>query len=366
MRIGVDASRLRPGMSGIGRYTKGILDLLQIELPEAEFILYTPVQYKYGLPSSRWSARVDAHWISSKLPTLAWIHFRLGSLAKEDELDVLWAANTLLPTGLKGVPCVSTVYDLNHVLFPKTMPLLTRFAHKRWFREDALAAARLVAISEGTSSRLQAWLGRPADAIVRPAVPFRGQVPSHEEARERLLGFGVNGPYVLAVGTMEPRKNLVCAVRAVADLKARGYLAEHSLLMVGAQGWGRTLHTGHGQERAPWVRPLGYVDDAILVALYVLADVLIFPSLYEGYGIPVSEALAYGCPVVASDLPELREAGSPDVVYVEPTSEGFASGLLAAFGRPKPTPSLPAHDWKNAAGVMAKLLVDAATASNSR
>lgn len=358
MRVGIDASRLRPGMSGIGRYVSNILGPLDAALPEAAFFLYTRAPLQLSLPSDRWRVRCDTHWAFSHLPTVAWIHFRLGLLACRDELDVFWAANTLVPAGMGELPCVTTLYDLNHLLFPQTMSLLTRLAHRRWLAGDVLAAARMVAISEGTSARSGKHLGRCADAIARPAIPLKIPLPEQDQSLEQLGKFGICPPYLLTVGTREPRKNLDSVVSAVETLKSAGLLPRHQLVMVGALGWGGGFKAARPAARSAykWIRPLGYVDDAALAALYSMADAFIFPSLYEGYGIPVGEALAFGCRVIASDLPELREVGGGDVVYVAPSPAGIAHGLTAALANPPPIPRNPLHDWTDAASTMAVML----------
>ena len=345
-------------MSGIGRYTQHVLEHLDRVLPEAEFVLYARRTVDFRLPSPRWSVRLDRHPVSRRLPTPAWIHFRLGRLARADKLDVFWAANTLLPELPSAVPCVATVYDLNHVLFPLTMSWLTRTAHRRWFAADILRATRIVAISEGTSHRLHECYGRRADAIARPAVPLREGRSRIEDALPRIHKVGVRTPFLLTVGTREPRKNLDSVIKAVALLKKSGQLVEHRLVMVGAKGWGGNLQP-HAAECADWVQSLGYVDDGTLAALYSLADAFVFPSLYEGYGIPVGESLACGCRVVTTDSPELREVGGKYATYVTPTPEGIAQGLSDVLAKPAPEPTMPAHDWSQAAASMADVFRDA-------
>lgn len=354
MRIGIDASRLRGGMSGIGHYIYNILAPLDAELPEATFILYTRSGFELGLPSERWALRQDTHPVWSRMPTVFWTRFRMGALARQDGLDAFWAANTLLPIGISAVPCVATVYDLNHLLAPQTMAPLTRFAYRAWFAHAIHAANYRVAISQGTSSRLQSKFGRQADAVALPAIPFRGALLAREEAERILERLGVSRPYILTVGTQEPRKNLSSVVHAMAIQKALGHLEGHQLVMAGAAGWGGNSRKDTELMRSAWIKPMGYVDDSALVALYMLADAFVFPSIYEGYGIPVSEALAYGCPVVATDMPELREAGGPGVVYVEPTPNGIAQGLDAVLAAQRRGPRPPAHDWSTAAKVMAE------------
>jgi glycosyltransferase involved in cell wall biosynthesis len=355
MRIGIDASRLRTGMSGIGRYIYSILEPLDAVLPEATFILYVRGDFDGVLPSNRWQIRQDGHLLWRRMPTLYWTRFRLAKLAKADRLDVFWAANTLLPMRMKSVPCVATFYDLNHVLAPETMTLLTRIAYKLWFSQAVKQAAFIVAISQGTSLRLKSSMGRSADAIARPAIPLSVVMLSNQEAEQLICKIGVQRPYLLTVGSFEPRKNLGALIAAVAGLKSRGKLASHQLVMVGAKGWGRALDaTPHLDSQ--WLLVPGYIDDKSLAALYTLADVFVFPSIYEGYGIPVSEAVAYGCRVVATEMPELREAGGEDVIYVEPSVRGLEDGIELALAMSKPLPRLPAHGWAEAAKTMADAL----------
>lgn len=360
MNVGIDASRLRPRMSGIGRYVRDMLAPLDAALPEARFVLYAPAACDVALPSERWSVRCDLHPVLKRLPTSEWIHYRLGARLALEDLDVFWAANTLLPRLVGALPCVTTVYDLNHLLFPDTMPALTRAAHRRWFASDVRRAARVVAISEGTAARLKAHLGCRVDAIARPAVPLRGTPPDRSTAAISLAALGVRQPFLLTVGTREPRKNLTSAVAAVSALKAKGRLSDHQLVMAGAGGWGGSRRSNLAMEEKNWIEVLGYVDDATLMALYTLADVLLFPSLYEGYGIPLGEAQMYGCRAVATNSPELREAGGPDALYIEPTTEAIAWGIEMALSMPAPSARRPDHDWNDAAMVMATVLRQAA------
>ncbi|MGH8190804.1 MAG: glycosyltransferase family 4 protein [Rhodanobacteraceae bacterium] len=338
-----------------------MLQPLDEALPEARFFLYGRQNFDCGLPSARWFVRRDAHPVYSVLPTPMWIHYRLGALVRSDGLDVFWASNTLLPSRIGKLPCVATVYDLNHLLFPQTMAPLTRAAHRHWFAADVLAAKRVITISEGTAHRLHALLGRRADAVALPAVPPRRPLPDQATARALLHQLGIRGPYVLTVGTREPRKNLKGAISAVAMLKSRGRLMEHELVMVGAQGWGKTDSTASRNSDSDWLRPVGYVDDVTLATLYTNAEALLFPSVYEGYGIPLGEALSYGCRVVATDLPELRESGGDGVVYVASTPVAIAQGLECALAEPPPVPRQPLHSWSDAAFVMATIFREIAS-----
>ncbi|WP_426700427.1 glycosyltransferase family 4 protein [Rhodanobacter sp. Col0626] len=361
MKIGIDASRLKAEMTGVGRYTEGILTSLDRELPGATFVLYARRECSFVFPSDRWSVRCDLHPLFSRLPTPQWIHYRLASMAKSDGLDVFWAANTLMPRGLKTfAPCVTTVHDLIHLFVPETLPPLTRLGYGCWFDADVQRADKVVVISQGTAKRLVDRLGRRADGIAFPAVPV---LPLDcENAAETLSKLGVRLPFLLTVGTRAPRKNLVSAVAAVKLLKARGKLLDYQLVMAGGEAWNRSNRSVERDDGAHWIKPLGHVSDGTLAALYSLADAFVFPSLYEGYGMPVIEARTLGCRVITTDSPELREAGGVGATYVAPTPEGIAAGLERALAQPKPAPVKLDHDWHDAARVMARTFGQAVSA----
>lgn len=357
MRVGMDGSRLVGDMSGIGRYVRGLMAPLDAAMPDTEFFVYCKQLEALQLPSPRWQVVYETSPEARALPNVLWVKLRLGTLARRDRLDVFWATNTLMPFHLGDVFTVSTVYDLNHVLVPQSMSLVNRLAHRFWLAEDVRCAQATVAISHGTAARMRALLSRAADFIAQPGIPLADVPISMDQADDALAGMDVGTPYFLAVGTREPRKNLAVTIEAIRWLKANSSsYASHRLVLAGGKGWG-----GDPLSRtAPdWVQPLGYVSDVQLAALYTRAAAFVFPSLYEGFGIPVSEALLYGCPVVASDTPELREAGSDDVVYVSPEPEAVAAGLRRALERKRPVPQRPDHDWYSSALVMREALMQA-------
>jgi glycosyltransferase involved in cell wall biosynthesis len=171
-----------------------------------------------------------------------------------------------------------------------------------------------------------------------------------------LSRLGVKRPYLLSVATPEPRKNLVAVLRAFIDLKKEGKLREHQLVLAGPTGWkNRALSEGLGEARAHGLVLAGYVPDDLMPTLYGQADALVFPSLYEGFGMPVLEARACGARVVTTNIPELREAGDEYVVYVEPTLEGIKAGILQAIASSQPPPVL-GRTWTESASILAHAL----------
>jgi glycosyltransferase involved in cell wall biosynthesis len=305
-------------------------------MPDIEWVLYSRRSIDLNWPSSRWRVVVDEHPFWRRLPGVLWVKWRLGRLARN--IDLFWAPATLTPA--VKVPLVVTVNDLNHRLVPKTMPLVNRLAYRRWFDRDVKRADAVVAISQGTAQRLAQFTGRTVDAVAVPGGKWRAM----EVCKRPASPLGT--PYLLAVGTNEPRKNLGTLVRAVELLKDRGEIPRHVLVLVGPAGWGRRVAATH-----PWLRFLGYVPDDGMAALLANADVLVQPSIYEGYGMPAAEASAFGTPVVANDIPELREASGNAGIYTAPDAESLASGILEALSRPRPGP-VPLPSWEEAAAKM--------------
>lgn len=352
IRIGVDVSRIRDGMTGVGRYAAGVLSELDTAMPDAQFVLYACRHTSFRPLSSRWDVVCDRHPLWSRLPVTLWMHFRLGAMIERKPVDVFWSPNTLIPKGVH-VPCVLTVHDFTHVLVPQTLAPMTRCAHSKWVDADIRAADANIAISLGTAQRMFELLGRRPDAIAYPAVSAEAAASDVSLSSQLLQRAGVRKPFLLTVGSRAPRKNLAGAVAAMELLRADGQLLDHQLVMAGPEAWdrgGRAIERGRA-----WIRPLGFVDDDLLLALYANADVLVFPSLYEGFGMPVIEARAHGCRVVTTDSPELREAGGDDAVYTDTSREGIAAGIRAALSRPRPSPQRVAYSWKGAARVMASV-----------
>lgn len=352
IKIGIDASRIHDGMTGVGRYAAGMLPALDAAMPEAQFILYARNRFAARLPSGRWSVVNDTHPFWSRVPVTRWMHGRLGALVARDPIDVFWSPNTFIPRGAR-VSCVLTVHDFNHVFVPETLPPLTRYAYRKWMNADILAADANVANSRGTAQRMFDLLGRRPDAIAYPAVSTSPLAGDDIRASALLHEAGVSRPYLLTVGTRAPRKNLASVVAAVEQLRDAGQLLDHQLVMAGPEAWdrgGRKIERGHD-----WVRPLGFVSDALLSTLYANAEALVFPSLYEGFGMPVIEARSHGCRVVTTDSPELREAGGEDAIYTDTTPAGIATGIRTALSRPRPSPWQVEHSWESAAEVMASV-----------
>ena len=364
MRVGLDGRALQGSRTGVGRYVFEICRELDTLLPEAEFFVYAAEPVELPVASGRWRCRVEPHRWARGLKPIAWLKLRAGRLCREDRLDVFWASATLLPPLPVQVRLLTTVYDLTFRIAPETMGPTHLMAHRMFFGPDVRRAHQRLAISHGTAARLQAWLGGPLAAVALPAASPVFRPRGAEAVRGALSAFGISQPYFLAVGTWEPRKNLELLIRVFRTMQSEGELPGYRLVLAGGAGWKdqrlRALlrRTSSAAGSPDSVLPLGFVTDQQLAQLYSGCQAFVFPSRYEGFGLPVLEARACGATVLASDLPEVREAGGEETVYVAPTIEGLRQGLRCVLTR---SPGLPPRPdlmptWRGSAAVVARCL----------
>ena len=290
MRVAIDVSPLVQTRAGTARYLKGLLGELQ-QRDDVEL-------------STRTFGRSD------RLSTLArdgvWYPFVIG---RSGDADVLHCPTYRGPLRSR-VPLVVTVHDLAVLRHPEAFNRWTRTYSPRVVPRVLRQAARVIAVSEFTRRELVELLAVPDENI--------RVVPNAVGADFTPEGEAASGDYVLAVGTLEPRKNLGRLVEAVRR-------TQRELRVVGARGWGDVKVEGNG------VRWLGEVSDAELARLYRGASCVAYPSLYEGFGIPVLEAMACGVPVVTTRGTAMEEVADGAAVLVDSRdAEEIAAGIERA------------------------------------
>lgn len=315
MIIGIDARLLISPSTGIGRYTLEMCREL-IKCNEI-FSLYMPsapaVDQKEFLP-----AKIRVGSFSSKIGRVIWSQTFLPLYTVLDKLDVFWSATHRLPLWLpKRVARVVTVHDLVWRHAPETMKPLSRWLDSHLMPSAVYLADRVVAVSDSTAfDVVREW----PNAINKVRVVYPGPVclPTKVDIDISSL-FGINRPYVLFVGTHEPRKNIQRLIAAFA-LIPKNILHNTQLVIAGGPGWGGVnvleIVRNFGLEESVVIT--GYVSDDVLSALYAKALVLTMPSLYEGFGLPVVEAMSHGTPVVVSSISSLPEVAGDAGLVVDP------------------------------------------------
>ena len=289
MRVGFDVSPLVQTQAGTARHVRGVLGALQGRVDLEVLPL------SYGGPGRLSTVLRDALW------------YPIGISRGSERFDVLHCPTFRGPFRSR-TPVVLTIHDLAVLRHPE--------AFRRWHRmtaraalEGARTADAVVALSEFTRRETIELLGVRHERV--------RVVPNGVEPLFTPYGDAAEGDYILAVGTLEPRKNLDRVVEAAA-------LTGVELRVVGARGWG-------GVDVPGWV---GRVSDDELAALYRGAGCVVYASLYEGFGLPVLEAMASGTPVVTSAGGATEEVAGGAAVLVEPTdAEAIAAGIREALAR---------------------------------
>jgi glycosyltransferase involved in cell wall biosynthesis len=284
--VAIDARDARgPQLRGWGRYT---LELVRALRRRAEVEL---LELDDGGPG----------------PEIAWEQLMLPRILRHRHADLVHAPNCFLPLR-RPCPGVVTVHDLAFEEYPEDFARLTGWKYRTFTPRCARSAERVICVSENTRKDLCARYGvdpeRTRTIHSAPSLPIGDAAPP-------------GGPYLLAVGDLRRKKNLVRLARAFARLRRDGL--PHRLVLAGLDaGEGAAIRTAAGA--AP-VELTGYVDDARLDALMRGADLLVYPSLYEGFGLVIVEAMARGCPVAAARTTALPEAAGGAAALFDPLDE---------------------------------------------
>ena len=358
MKIGIDARALVGKRTGIGNYIWNLLDEMANLMPEAEFIAYCPQGQTPSLPESLQHSLIRSSRADPLKSGYFWLKYRSASLMKSDNIDVFWATKTLYPSQLIGnIPVISTIYDLNHLICPETMQFIHMLAHKLYFKHDVMKSTKVVSISLGTAERVEKLLNRQTDSVVVPGTGIEFSPRSSTEILVVRQKYNLLNPYILFIGTSEPRKNLSTLLEAFKIIRKNGH-PNLNLVLAGLKGWKNERLQNQLNQNVSGIVELGYVPNEDLAVIYSGAEVFVLPSLYEGYGMPVAEARACGTRVVASDIPELREAGGDESIYINPLSvNDLAQGVLRALSSDKPI-AKDRVSWTTGAVSMLRIIND--------
>lgn len=331
MKIGIDIRCLIGGKrTGVEEYTLELLEHLFATDRENEYVLFwsawnlpdCPLDWDRRFPN----VRLVSFKIPNKLLNFCLWYFRFPHLDRlVGKVDVFFMPNLNFAAFSRKVRVVLTAHDVSFERCPETFSWKRRLWHSFVnFRRLALRADRIIAVSQSTGDDVIEAIGVSPKSVnvIRSGISerFRRMDRNDSALLEVKRRYGLPYRFVLFVGTIEPRKNIVSLVRAFDSLVANGEALDYDLVIAGTNGWKcrnilETIDTLPSRSR---IHLTGFVRDDDKPALYTLSSVFAFPSLYEGFGFPALEAAACGVPVVASNTSSFPETIGSGAVLIDP------------------------------------------------
>lgn len=317
MRIGIDISATLIDSAGSGIYIRNLVNTLREMCPAHEYLLFA-----FGRNRAIHRSCIVGGRLENVLRDIIWTPVLLPIKAQQAGVDILHLPAHRAPL-ICPVPMVVTFHDLTLLRYPEAFNAWTRYYSRITFPMIVRRATRIIAVSESTKRDLVNLLAVPADKVtVVYEGPQAGLHPIEDPSviEQTLQEYRLRRPFILHVGTLEPRKNIPRLLRAYHYLRVTRSLP-HTLVLVGRLGWRyrEIFDTITELRLSDEIRWLGYTPVDALARLYSAANVLVYPSLYEGFGLPVLEAMVCGCPVVTSNVSSLPEVVGDAGITIDPT-----------------------------------------------
>lgn len=327
LRIGVDARPLSIPATGIGRYCRELLCRL-IDSPH-EWFLYSNSPILEALPVAK-NLSIRHGKVSRRLLSTPYAQAVFPVWARRDQLDLFWSPRHHLPIGLPpAMKKVLTIHDLVWMEYPETMSRFGRLLERALTPRSIRGSAQIICPSLSTARDVALRFDVPPQRL--QTIPLAGFIESADVQHLSSSPLKEQKPYILCVGTLEPRKNLKYSLQAFANLVHQG-ACQHQLCLIGAKGWGEDIkqlvRDLRLEER---VSVLGRLSDSELCQWYAHADIFLMPSLYEGFGLPLLEAMGFGVPVITSNSSSMPEVAGEGGLLVNPQSVADIQRAIATL-----------------------------------
>lgn len=346
MKIAFDAKRAAQNRTGLGNYSRYIVRIMKQFAPQHDYLLCIPDMGRSAqladLPQADAYAKVSPRsWLGRRFPSL-WRTLMIPRELRRRGVGLYHGLSNELPLGIRraGIPSVVTIHDVIFLHQPDYYKPLDRWIYRLKFRYAGRVADRVVTVSRYSKGELVSLLSIDAEKIdvVYPGIylDFSLQSDARRSAVRKRLE--LPGRYIIYVGTIEERKNLLLVARAMESMKRQGHLPEGMCVVVVGR---RTPYTAtleaylrrHGlEDRFVFRHGVPFSD---LPLCYQMADFLVYPSRIEGFGSPMLEAAAAGIPAIGCTGSSLEEAGGEGAFYVDPDdAEAMADCMLRLWNDP--------------------------------
>ena len=322
MNIGFDAKRFFLNRTGLGNYSRSTISILARYYPEHNYFLYTPkINEQFLCPKHHYKIRSPRTFLGQSFHPL-WRSVFLGQLIKKDNLDIYHGLSHEIPLINKSnkTKFVVTIHDLIFLKHPELYSKLDILSYTFKYKKSCQNSDLIIAISEQTRQDIIEYFHineQKIKVIYQSCNPDFYEPKSLQEKQRVRQKYHLPADFILYVGALAPRKNLITLVRALSLVPQE---IQIPLILVGQ---GKTykqklMQKIHKLNLNNKVKFLNFVPDKDLPALYQLATVFVYPSLYEGFGIPILEALFSKTPVITSKGSCFQEAGGLNSIYVDP------------------------------------------------
>jgi len=319
MKIGFDGKRVTQNFTGLGNYSRYVLKILAEYYPENQYAVFVPKanhnsSYFPEYPS------IHFHFPKNQLIKNYWRSAGIVKDLRKEKIELFHGLSNEIPFGLKkaGILSVVTIHDLIFYRYPKYYPFLDRKIYEFKIRYASEHADKIIAVSEQTKSDLIKFFNvdeSRIEVIYQNCDPiFMSEVSEQEKTRIRST-YNLPEEFLLNVGTIETRKNSLLIVKALKKLKDNIHLVIIGKETLYTQVVKDFISNNNLMSRVHFLKNVSFQD---LPGIYQQASIFIYPSEFEGFGIPVVEALSSGIPVIAAKGSCLEEAGGKDSIYVDP------------------------------------------------
>lgn len=318
MNIAIDASLLKINLAGMGIYVKEMVELMSKFDHDNNFYLFTNADFACQLNVGK-----NFHIIKSNIkPHIVWLQLFVPFLIKKYKIDVFWQPDHILPPKVKGCDYFVTVHDLSAYKYRDVAMKRVEIVYKLFLKQTCKDAKRIITISKYTKEDIVSTIGIEENKI---NVIYNGDSPyeleseiEYDEQQKCLLKYKIEKPYFLFVGTINPRKNVITIIKAFEILKEK-YNIDVKLVLVGEYGWNSddVLDAIEQSEFREDIVKTGFVSESEKEVFYRNAIALVFPSILEGFGLPVLEAMSVGIPVITSNNSSLPEVGGDVAYYID-------------------------------------------------
>ncbi len=321
MIIGIDGNEANVERRvGISEYAFELLkQFSSLKTEDIEFVVYLKEKPRADMPkeSSLWKYRIVG---PKKLWTQIGLPFDLFTHSPRP--DVFFTPTHYSPR-FSPVKTAVSIMDLSYIHFPELFKKSDLYQLQNWSKYSILKAAKVFTISNFSKDDIIKEYKLPSEKVVVTHLGLKMKTDvaaPKEEEKEVLQKFDLNRPFILFVGTIQPRKNLQRLIQAFGKIKKSNEYPKLQLTIVGKKGWlfEDILEEPQKLGISDSVRFLEFVSDKELEVLYKNAEFFVLPSLYEGFGLPVLEAMSFGCPVITSNVSSLPEAAGDAALYVNP------------------------------------------------